>query len=87
MSCAQTAEPLKMQFRMLSRVGPGNMYHMGKYIPHGRSTFGVSWQLKSIVKHRIWWVGLNRPFAARMPAIQPFCQITLTTCLIIDTQL
>ena len=32
--------------------------------PTGGSTFGVSWRLKSIVKHRIWWVGLNRPFAA-----------------------
>ena len=28
-SCAKTAEPIEMQSRMLSRVGPGNMYHMG----------------------------------------------------------
>jgi len=28
-SCAKTAELIEMQFRMLSRVGPGNMYYMG----------------------------------------------------------
>jgi len=26
---AKTAEPIEMQFGMLSRVGPGNMYYMG----------------------------------------------------------
>jgi len=29
MSCAKTAEPVEMQFRMLSQVGPENMYYMG----------------------------------------------------------
>jgi len=29
MSCAKTAEPIKMQFGMPSRVGPGNMYYIG----------------------------------------------------------
>jgi len=27
-SCAKMAEPIEMQFRMLSRVGPGNVYYM-----------------------------------------------------------
>jgi len=26
-SCAKTAEPIEMQFDMLSRVGPGNTYY------------------------------------------------------------
>jgi len=25
--CAKTAEAIEMQYRMLSRVGPGNMYY------------------------------------------------------------
>jgi len=29
MSCAKTAEPIEMQFGMLSYEGPGNMYYMG----------------------------------------------------------
>jgi len=28
-SCAETAEPIEMQFGMLSRVGPRSMYYMG----------------------------------------------------------
>jgi len=28
-SCAKMAEPIEMQFGMLSRVGAGNMYYMG----------------------------------------------------------
>jgi len=28
-SCAKTAEPIEMQFGMLSRVDPGNMYYIG----------------------------------------------------------
>jgi len=30
---AETAEPIEMQFGMLSRVGPGNMYYTGMYMP------------------------------------------------------
>jgi len=29
MSCAKMAEPIEMQFGMVSEVGPGNMYYMG----------------------------------------------------------
>jgi len=29
MRCVKMAEPIKMQFEMQSRVGPGNMYYMG----------------------------------------------------------
>jgi len=28
-SCAKTAEPIEMQFGMLSRVGPGNIFYIG----------------------------------------------------------
>jgi len=28
-SCAKTAEPIEVQFGMLSRVGPGNMHYIG----------------------------------------------------------
>ena len=28
-SCAKTAEPIEMQFGMLSEMGPGNMYYTG----------------------------------------------------------
>jgi len=44
MSCAKTAEPIQMQFRMLSEVGPGNMYYMGMQnadAPMERGTFQV----------------------------------------------
>jgi len=51
------AEPIEMQFGMLSRVGPGKIQ---EYVLHwnvdatmGRGSFGVSGQFKSIVKHRI----------------------------------
>jgi len=30
MSCAKMAEPLKMQFGMLSQTSQGNMYYMGR---------------------------------------------------------
>jgi len=65
MSCAKMAEPLEMQFGMLSQTSQGNMYYMGRKWPMGRSTFGVSVRLKSIIKHRIWgagwaiWAGLG----------------------------
>jgi len=28
MSCAKMVEPIEMQFRMVSWVGPGNVYYM-----------------------------------------------------------
>jgi len=38
---AKTAEPIEMQFEMLSRVGPGS--HDGSVdVPTGSGTFGVS---------------------------------------------
>ena len=57
MSCAKTAEPIQMQFGLLSLVGPENMYYMGVDPYTARSSFGVSGQLKSIVKHRTLGVG------------------------------
>jgi len=47
-----------MQFGMISLVGAGSMYYMGRRCPPGRGTFGVSDRLKGIVKHMIWgmWV-------------------------------
>jgi len=44
------AEPIKMQFGMLSRLGPGNTYYMPVHGdadgPVGKSTFEVSGQSK-----------------------------------------
>ena len=58
MSCAKTAEPIEMQFGMLSRVGPGNHeLYEGADAPTKRGTFGMSGRLKSIVKHGILGVG------------------------------
>ena len=59
MTYAKMAEPIEMQFGMLSWVGPGNIYCMGmyRYIPTGRGTFGVSAQLKNIVNHSICGLG------------------------------
>jgi len=39
MSCATMAEPIEMQFGMLSRMGPGNMYYMGRRCAHGKGHF------------------------------------------------
>jgi len=36
-SCAETAEPIEMQFGMLSLVGPGNMYCVGVDALTGRA--------------------------------------------------
>jgi len=54
MSCALTAEPIEMQFGMLSQVGPGNVLHGdvdaftgGIYIP---SSFGSIWQIEEHCK-------------------------------------
>jgi len=33
------AEPTEMQFVMLTRVGPGNMYYMGCRYPHRKEHF------------------------------------------------
>jgi len=56
MSCAKTAEPIEMQFGILSRVGPRNREHALHAVVDvrtARDTFGVSDRLKSMVKHRI----------------------------------
>jgi len=31
-SCVKTAEPIVMQFRLLSHVGPGNMHYTEMYM-------------------------------------------------------
>jgi len=52
------AEPIEMQLEMLSRMGPGNHVLDGDVdTTMVMGTFGVSWRLKSIVKHRILKVG------------------------------
>ena len=48
MSCVKTAEPIKLQFGMLSRMGGENILHGDIDIPMGGGTFGVSGPLKSI---------------------------------------
>ena len=45
------------QFRMLSLVGPGNMYYMGCRCSLSKDISGVSGRLESIVKHRILGTG------------------------------
>ena len=52
-SCAKAADPVEMQFGMLSRVDLENVLHENVDASVGRSTFGVSDQLKSAVKNRI----------------------------------
>jgi len=57
-----------MQFGMLSRAGPGNMYYMAWKCkcPHGNGHFlGVSGRLKSIVKHRTLGVCYKRVSCAK----------------------
>ena len=49
-SCAKTAEPIKMQFGMLGRVGPGNVYYMECKCPHGNGHFGGVWLIKKQCK-------------------------------------
>ena len=60
MSCAKTAEAVKMQFEMLSCMGPGNIYYMRCRLqmpPLERALLGASEQLKNIVKYRILGLG------------------------------
>jgi len=53
MSCAKIAEPIEMQFGMLSVVGRGNhVLDGGADALMVRGTVGVSGCLKRIVKHR-----------------------------------
>ena len=40
MSCAKTAEPIKLQLGKLSRVGPGNSITWGVDAAMGRGNFG-----------------------------------------------
>ena len=49
-SCAKTAEPIKLQFAMLSWVGPENIHALRGNVdaPHGKGHFWVVWP---IVKH------------------------------------
>ena len=56
MSCAKTADPIEMQFGMLSRVSPGNVLH-GDGDPPGRTLLKMSGLLKGIVKPRILGLG------------------------------
>jgi len=58
--CKKTAEPIEMQFGMLSGVAPGNMYYMEIDAPTGRDAFGMSGQLKNVVQYRILRVGKGR---------------------------
>jgi len=44
-SCAKTAEPIKMQFGMLRRVGPGNLYYIGCRCCHGNGHFWDVWRI------------------------------------------
>jgi len=39
LSCAKIAEPMEMQFGILSRVGPGSMYYMACRCRHGKEHF------------------------------------------------
>jgi len=47
-SCAKTAEPIEMRFRMLSRMAPENMHYMRCRCPHGS---GLFWGVRPIAKH------------------------------------
>jgi len=47
----KTAEPIDMQFEMLSGVDPGNMYYVRTYrCVMGRDIFGSVWPIE---KHRV----------------------------------
>jgi len=57
-SCAKTAEPLEMQFGMMTCVVIGNMYYVGCRCPHRKgAVLGVSCKLKSTVRDRILGIG------------------------------
>jgi len=59
-SCAKTAEPIKMQFGMLSWVGSWNTYYTGLQMSRGEGALvGLSVRLKGIVKHMIFGVTLH----------------------------
>jgi len=44
------AEPIKMQFGMLSRVGPGKMYYMECRCHHGKGHFWGAWPIEKHCK-------------------------------------
>ena len=76
MSCAKTAEPIEMQFRMLSQMGPGNMYYMECRCHRGKGYFwgcrADTGQLNSMVKRRIlevWVKFLYKLFFSVIPCI------------------
>ena len=45
-SCANTAEPIEMQFWMLCGVGQGNMSYMGCRCPYGKGHFWGVWPVE-----------------------------------------
>jgi len=45
-SCAKTAEPIEMQFGMLSRVGPEHVLYGDVHALTGRGTFGGLWPIE-----------------------------------------
>ena len=57
MSCAKTAEPIKIQFGMLSRWVEEHVLHRAVDAPTGSSTQGVSGRPKRIIKNRILGAG------------------------------
>jgi len=48
MSCAKTAEPIKMQFAVLSQVCPGTCITWSVDAPTGRDTFWAVWPINKL---------------------------------------
>jgi len=69
---------IEMQFVMLSLLGPGNVLHGVQMSPQEGALLGVSGWFKSIVKHRILWVGkrVSCP-KKRVQRTRFFAQLTL----------
>jgi len=57
MTFAKTAEPIILQFGMLSGWFQGHVLHGNVHARTGRSTFWGVWPIESIVKHRILGAG------------------------------
>ena len=49
MSCAKTAEPIEMQFGMMSQMSPGNVLH-GVQMPHRKGHFWGVWLIEEHCK-------------------------------------
>ena len=57
-SLAKAAEPIEMQFGILSRVGPENhVLNRGGDAPHGKGHFWGAWLIEMHCKRRIFGVG------------------------------